>query len=169
MRKKIITSSNFYQLGFLSLAAQRATSSSTVNLQCCVNLRCIAKWLSYTYTHTHTHIYALFHYKNSFLIQCLNRPRLKENFHVWFRVETAIRRRERSRRKDNGPLEAGLGKLRNNHQQVLSGLEPHLLLFALSFFSLGYFFMWTIFKVLNLLHTASVFFFFFFAEWAAGS
>ena len=40
-----------------------------VDLQCCVNFSCTAKWFSYTHTHTHTHthiytffFYILFHY-----------------------------------------------------------------------------------------------------------
>ena len=32
-----------------------------VDLQCCVNSCCTAKWLSYTHTHTHTHIYILYY------------------------------------------------------------------------------------------------------------
>ena len=32
-----------------------------VDLQCCVNFCCIAKWFSYSHTHTHTHIYSFSH------------------------------------------------------------------------------------------------------------
>ena len=40
---------------------------SILNLQCCVNLLCTAKLLSYTHTHTHTH--TLFHYDFSSVTQ----------------------------------------------------------------------------------------------------
>ena len=36
---------------------------STVNLQCCINVRCTAKWISFTYTYIHSFFKILLPYK----------------------------------------------------------------------------------------------------------